>query len=60
MDFQTGEGEGIRKLGQRLKLMEDVYTILFCSLVKAEYREILCAELDHENDQKMVAVTIKR
>jgi len=43
MDFQTGEGEGTRKLGQRLKLMEDVYTILFCSLVKTEYREILCA-----------------
>jgi len=28
--------------------MEDVYTVLFCSLGKAEYREILCAQLDYE------------
>ena len=30
-----------------MEFMQDVYSILFCSLVKTEYRELLCAQLDN-------------
>ena len=37
--------------------MEDVYSVLFCSLVKTEYREILCAQLDREKEMATEAGT---
>ena len=40
MEIVTGAGEGERKIGKRLNLQSDVYTVLFCSLIKTEYREI--------------------
>ena len=39
MKYQTGEGEGKRNLGSQLRLKEDLYAVLFCSTIKAEYRE---------------------
>ena len=50
MDYQMGEGEGQRNLNKQLTLSEDVYTVLFCGLIKAEYREYV--EWKYQMDQK--------
>ena len=49
MEIVTGAGEGERKIGKRLNLQSDVYTVLFCSLIKTEYREIY--NNSHEENQ---------
>ena len=36
-NYCLGPGEGKRKIGTQLRLQEDVYSVLFCSLIKAEY-----------------------
>jgi len=44
LSYQTGEGEGKRRLGTSMQLKEDIYAVLFCSLVKLEYREMISME----------------
>ena len=39
MSYSTGTGEGKRKLGTVMVLKEDLYAVLYCSLIKVEYRE---------------------
>lgn len=35
--YLQGSGEGKRKIGKTMDLQEDVYSTLYCGLVKAEY-----------------------
>ena len=39
LSYRMGEGEGKRKIGTHLRLTEDVYAVLFCGLLKVEYKE---------------------
>lgn len=39
MNYSTGAGEGKRRLGTVMVLKEDLYAVLYCSLIKVEYRE---------------------
>ena len=34
-----GEGQGARNIGTDMTLNQDIYSALYCSLVKVEYRE---------------------
>ena len=36
-----GAGEGNRKIGSYLHLQQDVYAVLFCGLIKSEYKEAI-------------------
>lgn len=41
LSYQMGAGEGKRKLGTFLHLQQDTYAVLFCGLVKSEYKEAI-------------------
>ena len=41
MDYQMGAGEGKRKIGSFMHLQQDTYAVLFCGLIKSEYKEAI-------------------
>ena len=41
MDYQMGAGEGRRKIGSFMHLQQDTYAVLFCGLIKSEYKEAI-------------------
>ena len=41
MDYQMGAGEGKRKIGSYMQLQQDTYAVLFCGLIKSEYKEAI-------------------